>query len=33
MDRERIIATLQHHAPDIRRLGVSGLFLFGSAIS
>ena len=31
MDRDRIIAALQHHAPDIRRLGVSGLFLFGSA--
>ena len=31
MDRDRIIATLQSHAPDIRRLGVTGLFLFGSA--
>jgi len=31
VDRDRIIETLRRHRPDIRRLGVSGLFLFGSA--
>ena len=30
MDRERIIATLRSHAVDLRRLGASRLFLFGS---
>ena len=31
MDREQIIAILQRHAADLRRLGVSRLFLFGSS--
>lgn len=30
MDRERIIATLQRHAVDLKQLGASRLFLFGS---
>ena len=31
MDRAHILATLRRHALDLRRLGVSRLFLFGSA--
>jgi len=31
MDRDLILATLRRHADDLRRLGVSGLYLFGSA--
>ena len=30
MDRERIIAILRRHSVDLRRLGASRLFLFGS---
>lgn len=31
MNRDDILATLRRHAADLRRLGVSSLFLFGSA--
>ncbi len=31
MNRDDILATLRRHAPDLRRMGVSNLFLFGSA--
>lgn len=31
MPRAHILATLRGHAADLRRLGVSSLFLFGSA--
>jgi predicted nucleotidyltransferase len=31
MNRDQIFATLRRHAADLRRLGVSQLFLFGSA--
>ena len=31
MDRDQILSTLRNHAADLKRLGVSGLFLFGSA--
>ncbi len=31
MDRAQILSTLRRHASDLRRLGVSRLFLFGSA--
>lgn len=30
MDRDHILATLRRHAPDLKHLGVSSLFLFGS---
>ena len=30
MDRDQTITTLRNHAADLRRLGVSRLFLFGS---
>jgi predicted nucleotidyltransferase len=31
MTRDHILATLRGHATDLRRLGASSLFLFGSA--
>lgn len=31
MDRDHILATLRRHAADLKRLGASRLFLFGSA--
>jgi predicted nucleotidyltransferase len=31
MDRDQILSTLRRHAADLRRLGASSLFLFGSA--
>jgi len=31
MDRDRILATLRRHAADLKRMGASSLFLFGSA--
>ena len=31
MDRDRITAALRRHAPELRRLGMSSLFMFGSA--
>ena len=31
MDRERAISLMREHAQDIKGLGVTGLFLFGSA--
>jgi predicted nucleotidyltransferase len=31
MDRDQILSTLRRHANDLKRMGVSGLFLFGSA--
>jgi hypothetical protein len=30
MDRDHVLATLRRHDADLRRLGVSSLFLFGS---
>ncbi|MHB8529067.1 MAG: nucleotidyltransferase family protein [Caulobacteraceae bacterium] len=32
MQRDQILATLRNHAAEIRRFGVSSLFLFGSAL-
>ena len=31
MDRDHILTTLRRHALDLKQLGVSSLFLFGSA--
>jgi predicted nucleotidyltransferase len=31
MDRDHILATLRRHTLDLRGLGISSLFLFGSA--